>query len=260
VETLRTTGAKVAYTDSMRVVEEERQGKWVEVSRELAMSNDFDRQRFLTDNLTPINNVMHERLCWEVADHHDETLPVLEDWEFWIRLSRRWDFVHIPKATAEVRWRANGENITFQGRDLFPGCRLRIAAKVAALLEAEAPLEPALPDGFLFQPDWTRAEWLEILLAYISAFTPGEPVCLLFILDTTQMTLEKAQEMILDMVRRTGHQVFPDVELVDKPGEMFSILQRLRSAQWVPAGRNGMAALEGLNGRRFALARERFRT
>lgn len=131
VETLERTGARVVYTDSNRAIEEEHKGVWTQLSCELAMSNPFDRDKFLQTNLTPVNNVVHDRDCWIEAGPIDESLPVLEDWENWIRYSRRWEFVHIPKVTTEIRWRSSGSNMTFQRKDRFQPTRERIAARVA---------------------------------------------------------------------------------------------------------------------------------
>ncbi len=264
VATLERTGAQVAYTDSMRAVEELRDGAWVVLSRELAMSNAFDREHFLRDNLTPVNNVLHARACWEAVGPHDETLPVLEDWEFWIRLSRRWDFVHVPQATAEVRWRSSGANITFEKRDLFPQCRARIAAKVARLLAEEAARRAdPVREAFLFEPDWAGAGWVEVLLAYMEAFAPGDPVILVLPMDPGregQIGLEEAQVRVLDLVRRTGREAFPDVALVDRPEELIEILREREVAQWVPvAGQEGGWALEGPRGRALEAARRRLR-
>lgn len=269
VETLGATGAKVAYTDSMRAVEEEVRGQWQVVSRELAMSHPFDRDHFLRDNLTPINNVMHERACWEVCGPHDETLPVLEDWDYWIRLSRRWDFVHIPKPTAEVRWRASGANITFQRGQLFPECRIRIAEKVARALREEAgdPVEAAaapagnpLPEAFLFEPDGGSAAWAEVVLAFMAAFQPGEPVALILPLDPGRpgsMALEALQGWILDLARKSGHGSFADIVILERPSELPETLRGYAAVQWVPPVGGSGAALAGSAGQRLTSARQR---
>ncbi|MBI3129757.1 MAG: glycosyltransferase [Acidobacteria bacterium] len=258
-EALERTGAQVAYTDSMRAVEELRKGEWVVLSRELAMSNAFDREHFLRDNLTPVNNVMHARACWEAVGPHDESLPVLEDWEYWIRLSRRWDFLHIPKATAEVRWRSSGANITFERRDLFPECRQRIAAKVADLLAAEAAPRPGLREMFLHEPVWTGAAWVEVLLAYLEAFAPGDPVCLALALDPKAaggLSVEEAQARVLEVVERTGREAFPDVALVDRAEDWVELLRPCTTLQWIPGSRAAWN-LVGPNGQRLMDARSR---
>jgi len=258
VANLRQTGAWVAYSDSVRAIEEERDGQWVVTSRELAMSHPFDRDHFLRDNLTPINNVVHERACWEIAGPHDETLPVLEDWDYWIRLSRFWDFLHVPKITAEVRWRANGANITFEQQDLFPRCRARIAEKVRLAEERKHRLDPSAPEALLFEPDWATSEWAEVLLSYLQAFRPGEPVALILPLDPKlpgQLPLEEAQGRILDLVTRTGREAFPDVVIVDKPEELLDTLKAYVRVQRIPKGKGNVQGLIGEVGSRFAQIR-----
>lgn len=240
VEALERDGGQVAYTDSERVVEEEVAGRWEVRSRELAMSHPFNREHFLRDNLTPVNNVMHARACWEVVGPHDESLPVLEDWEFWIRLSRRWDFVHIPQVTAEVRWRQSGANITFQRSHLFPECRARIAAKVQALLAEEARHEVALPVAFLCEPDWASGGWRGPLDTYLRAFRPGEPVLLAFLLDETTDPAE-AQTQVLTHVQAQGLEAFPDLVLVDDPGDLPEVLAPYGRLVWTSGPKPGAA-------------------
>ena len=48
----------------------------------------------------------------------DESLLVYEDWEFLIRLSRKFDFQHIAKITGEYRRRDDNSNILEQERYL----------------------------------------------------------------------------------------------------------------------------------------------
>lgn len=256
VETLVRTGAMVAYTDSTRVVEQEVDGEWVVLSRELAMSHDFDRDHFLRDNITPVINVMHERSCWEICGLHDETLPVLEDWDYWIRLSRIWDFVHVPKVTAEVRWRKSGANITFERQHLFPECRRRIAAKIQAMLAAEGRGQGR--EAFLYEPQWDRSEWAEVLISFLTAFLPGEPVALMLLMDPRaegQIHLEEAQARVLDLVARLGRESFPDVILIDQPSELIETLRPFSRFQWIHRGRGQSNDLEGANGRRLGRAR-----
>jgi glycosyltransferase involved in cell wall biosynthesis len=241
VETLTRTGAQVAYTDSERVVEEEVSGRWEERSRELAMSHPFDREHFLRDNLTPVNNVMHARACWEAVGPHDETLPVLEDWDYWIRLSRRWDFLHIPQVTAEVRWRQSGANITFQRSHLFPECRARIAAKVQALLAEEARHAEALPVAFLCEPDWASGAWMRPLDTYLRAFRPGEPVLLAFLLDPARIDPAEAQTQVLTHIAAQGIEAFPDLVLVEDPGELPEVLAPYGRLLWTSGPKPGAA-------------------
>jgi hypothetical protein len=56
----------------------------------------------------------------------DETLPVLEDWDLWIRLSRRYAFVHVPRVTCRFTVRTDGSSVTTE--------RLRTFADTEQLL------------------------------------------------------------------------------------------------------------------------------
>lgn len=120
----------IAYSDSIRSIERLIENEWRPIRSEIAMSIDFDRNLFLSTNITPIINVIHHRECWIECGPFDESLEVLEDWEFWIRLSRRWDFMHLPIPTAEIRWRENKTNATFDKQSLFPLARAIISERV----------------------------------------------------------------------------------------------------------------------------------
>ena len=80
-------------------------------------STDFDPDALLLTNFIPMLCVLHERACvGAVAGpggaFFDEGLPVLEDWDLWIRLSRRYPFVHIPRVTSRFTVRTNGSSVT----------------------------------------------------------------------------------------------------------------------------------------------------
>ena len=113
-------GAKVAYTDSLLAIEDINLNV---KSRKPYVSNDYSREELLQRNLTPICNVMHVRDDLRF----DTEMPVLEDWDFLIRLSEKYDFVHVPTITAEVHWRENKQdNMTHTHATLFKEYEQRI--------------------------------------------------------------------------------------------------------------------------------------
>jgi len=116
----------VAYTDSLEAEQRQTENAFEIVQRRLVYSQDFDPDLLLKTNYIPILNVMHRRDCLDSVGIFDESLPVLEDWEFWIRLSRKYSFIHIPKVTAEYRVRDDSSNATTAEGHLFPRCRQRI--------------------------------------------------------------------------------------------------------------------------------------
>jgi len=250
VSAMRETGIKVAYSDSVQVVEDFRNGQWRALSRELRMSCDFDRGRLLKENITPIINVMHERICWEICGSMDETLPILSDWDYLIRFSSNWEFMHIPQPTAEVRWRANGTNSTIELQAIRP--------KVLNTIQAKVRLLSGMPEALLYEPDWTNLEWAEVILSYARTFAAGEPVALILVLDpkmNSEMTLEQAQSTAIGMMERAGRESFPDIIVIDNPEELLDTLRAYERVQWVPRSENIANYSKGSIGWRLAQAR-----
>jgi len=120
---------KVAYTDSMEVTQKKSESGIENIRQRLVYSQDFDPELLLKTNYIPILNVMHYRGCSEEIGFYDENLPVLEDWDYWIRMSKHVDFVHIKKITAEYRVRTDYSNATTAESQSFPACRRRIWGK-----------------------------------------------------------------------------------------------------------------------------------
>jgi|GEM_PF-1344077 len=101
---LERTGERAAYSDCERV--------WFEWSEGVAKPKeeptpfdgvDFDRDRLLVANLIPMMTVLFERSLALEAGGFDESLDVLEDWDFWIRASALADFHRVPGVTALYR-------------------------------------------------------------------------------------------------------------------------------------------------------------
>jgi hypothetical protein len=119
---------------------------------------------------------------------------------------------------------------------------------------------PGLAKGeaFLFEPQWRGPEWVEILLSYLQAFTPEDPVSLVFILNPDQpgqIPLAEAEDAVLQMVARTGRERFPELALVCQPAELVAALRRFPLACWVPLGSGNGVGFRGALGARFAEAR-----
>ena len=138
----------VAYTDAAVVSYRPGDGGWVECGRRLAYSRDFDRGILLLDNYIPFHTVLMTREAIERAGPFDEELPVFEDWDLLIRLSRGVDFVHIARTTCEYRHFLGGgaDGVTgghalggaASSRGDFEALKARVLAKHAAELDSEA--------------------------------------------------------------------------------------------------------------------------
>ena len=99
------------------------------VLKDLPYKESFDKEFFLVENYIPIIAIAHDRSCLEQTGVFDESLPVFEDWDFLIRLSRIYDFLHIPEFTCEVRVRLDNSNMTFSMWDKFLKTKNKIYSK-----------------------------------------------------------------------------------------------------------------------------------
>jgi glycosyltransferase involved in cell wall biosynthesis len=119
VSFLETTGYKVAYSDAYRVHQVKENGRDISKEKDQPYSRDFDRDQILINNFIPTLCLMHERSCLDEVGTFDEGLATHEDWDLWIRLSRRYHFGHIKKLTCEFSWRTDGTSTTSQKQSDF---------------------------------------------------------------------------------------------------------------------------------------------
>ncbi len=84
------------------------------LGRQVENSRDFDPDWLLHQNYIHNLCLMHPREAWEKVGGVDESLEILEDWDFLIRLAQEYPFFHLPKCTAEYRIRSDGTNASEQ--------------------------------------------------------------------------------------------------------------------------------------------------
>jgi GT2 family glycosyltransferase/Flp pilus assembly protein TadD/glycosyltransferase involved in cell wall biosynthesis len=128
----------VVYSDSFEVRQEPIKDTYKTVGKRAVYSVDYDRDLLRKTNYIPILNLIHHRDCADKIGRFDENLTVLEDWDYWIRLSEHYDFKHIPKITAEYRVRSDCSNATAAEAHQFPVCRQRIRTKLSSPPESQA--------------------------------------------------------------------------------------------------------------------------
>lgn len=109
---LEATSFKVAYSDAYRAHQELRDGKYEVTGRDLPYSFDFDYDRILVRNYIPVLCFVHEKSCFQDVGLFDESLKVLEDWDLWIRMSRKHKFAHVKQVTCEFSWREDGSTMS----------------------------------------------------------------------------------------------------------------------------------------------------
>ncbi len=67
--------------------------------------SEFVAKDLYLDNIAPIHSIVHRRDLFERFGYFDESLPVTDDWEMWLRASREARFAHVDRVTCEYSWR-----------------------------------------------------------------------------------------------------------------------------------------------------------
>lgn len=103
----RHPGTLVVYGDANHALCHVDESGEVVVSRLPSRSFDFNARDLLVENRIPILSFMHDKTCFEKVGGFNESIDLLEDWDFLIRLSQIATFRHVPRITSEYRFRAN---------------------------------------------------------------------------------------------------------------------------------------------------------
>ncbi|RJQ51596.1 MAG: glycosyltransferase [Nitrospiraceae bacterium] len=123
VNFLESSDCRVAYTDALRANQQIHDGRYITVSKESANTSDFDYDRILNENYIPVLCFMQEKSCLDETGLFDETLGAHEDWDLWMRMSRKFKFGHIRKITCEFSWRMDDSKLTFRNKDVMDSTR-----------------------------------------------------------------------------------------------------------------------------------------
>ena len=119
VNFLESNEFRVAFTEAFRAYQTKENDKYIITKRDIPYAMDFDKEQILVGNMIPVLCVMHEKSCLDDVGLFDETLSSHEDWDLWIRMSRKFKFAHINELTCEFRWRDDGSTMTGERRKEF---------------------------------------------------------------------------------------------------------------------------------------------
>ncbi len=181
VTCLETSDDKVAYTDAYRVCQEKEDGRYVVKQKDVPYSFDFDADLILAQNLFPVLCVMHKKSCLDEVGLFDESLTTHEDWDLWIRMSRKYHFAHMRKVTCEYTWRTDGSSMSSEKRADF----LRTFKIVCEsyrdyskdkhhILQLQTALMKHLQKVSIIIPVFNKVEFTQKCLEAIVKNTPGE--------------------------------------------------------------------------------------
>ena len=119
VNFLESNEFKVAFTEACRAYQTSENGKYIITKRDIPYAMDFDEDQILVNNMIPVLCVMHEKSCLDEVGLFDENLTTHEDWDLWIRMSRKFRFAHIADLTCEFRWREDKTTMSSEKREDF---------------------------------------------------------------------------------------------------------------------------------------------
>jgi hypothetical protein len=83
---------------------------------------------YITDGIGPMAALFRRTLALDVGGY-DENLPHCEDWDMWIRLSQRTDFVHVPRVTAMYSIRNDDTNMMSYNTEGFKRAMMLLKEK-----------------------------------------------------------------------------------------------------------------------------------
>ena len=89
------------------------------LARRVVHDRAFDRRALLAGNFLPVLTVLFPRREALAVGGFDEGFSVLEDWDFWLRLSAVLPFEQLPQITCEYRLRGDRSNTTAGHRGVW---------------------------------------------------------------------------------------------------------------------------------------------
>jgi GT2 family glycosyltransferase/glycosyltransferase involved in cell wall biosynthesis len=134
VRRLQGESTVVAAYSATSCVQADAEGQLREVIR---YDEPFDAARLLCENYLPIHSVLFRREAASGLAGFDGSLPIFEDWDFWIQLSRIGPFSHVPQVTATYRL-GTGDSGLLGNTALQEEYAHRVARKHLGGLSAEA--------------------------------------------------------------------------------------------------------------------------
>lgn len=103
---------QVVYTDFYRAYQEKHAEGWRTVKRVVDFSRDFSREELRFGNYIPVCNLTHHRESLSTVGYYNEHILRAMDWEYFIRLARRYEFRHVDQVTGEFRQKSDRSQMT----------------------------------------------------------------------------------------------------------------------------------------------------
>ncbi|WP_291272831.1 glycosyltransferase [Geothrix sp.] len=150
-------------------------------------------------------------------------------------------------------------NLSWEGPVKRVAERVRILATRQPLrfrAEASPPPTP-VATALLFTPDWTQSGWVEVVVSYLMAFTPGDPVALVLLppAEGPGLSVAEAEQRVVAVAQKMGRADFPDIFILGPGDDLAGTLKPYLIRESIPPGRGATAGLCSLAGLKFSQAR-----
>lgn len=115
---MKKLGADIVYTRALQDIWEKRSFKdgegYISVHKQLYWDSPFDKDLILVQNIAPCCCPLFSRKSWDESGNYmfDETLSTSEDWDFWVHLSRKFDFHELKLVDCECSIRKDMTQMT----------------------------------------------------------------------------------------------------------------------------------------------------
>lgn len=110
---MKKLGAQVVYTRALQDIWERTEQGYVSIHKQLYWDCAFDPDLILIQNIAPCCCPLFSRKAWEDIDYwFDETLTTSEDWDFWVHLSRKYNFYELKLVDCECSFRKDNSQMT----------------------------------------------------------------------------------------------------------------------------------------------------
>lgn len=106
VEALEQSRSDIVFTTCLAEYAEMTGDEKRVLGYQVYLDREFNLDDIYVSNLSPIHSIVHTRELFERFGYFDETLPVTDDWEFWLRAAVGGaSFARVDRATCEYSWR-----------------------------------------------------------------------------------------------------------------------------------------------------------
>jgi glycosyltransferase involved in cell wall biosynthesis len=121
----------VVYTDAKYVHEKlENSERYILSEEKKFMGNKYSYSKLLIGNYIPINSIAYRKYVFKRVGMFDENIRLHEDWDFLLRLGKKYPFYYLNRITVEVRNRITIEdNLLSDNSDNYYNSYLEIYKK-----------------------------------------------------------------------------------------------------------------------------------